>query len=68
MISTLHPKNNTIIQNHTKGFVRQRGLQFHKLTSKGLDFDFSVQEDVGFQFFLGGSLDFNIQSSYQWKF
>ncbi|MGB1392731.1 MAG: hypothetical protein ACPG6G_00660 [Flavobacteriaceae bacterium] len=25
MISTVHPKNNTIIQNHTKGFVRQRG-------------------------------------------
>ena len=44
------------------------GLQFHKLTSKGLDFDFSVQEDVGLQFFLGGSLDVNIQSSYQWKF
>ena len=26
MISTVHPKNNTIIQNHTKGFVRQRGI------------------------------------------
>jgi len=24
--------------------------------------------DVGVQFFLGGSLDVNIQSSYQWKF
>ena len=27
VISTVHPKNTTIIQNHTKGFVRQRGAR-----------------------------------------
>lgn len=44
------------------------GLQFHKLNSKGLDFGFSIQEDVGAQFFFGGSLDVNINTSYKWRF